>query len=141
MELTDIKGIGAKSKDLLNKLGIITIDDLLTYYPTRYEILKRSDLNNVSEEDKVIIDGRVDSVPLVLRFNRGLNKMNFRLAITNGVVGVSIFNRARPNFITSPIDIKFSSSFLHKRQLRHKDDSFKFFLKKGLSIGHIILNE
>ena len=94
MELTDIKGIGAKSKDLLNKLGIITVDDLLTYYPTRYEILKRSDLNEVSEEDKVIIDGKVDSVPLVLRFNRGLNKMNFRLAITNGVVGVSIFNRA-----------------------------------------------
>ena len=94
MELTDIKGIGAKSKDLLNKLGIITVDDLLTYYPTRYEIFKRSDLNEVSEEDKVIIDGKVDSVPLVLRFNRGLNKMNFRLAITNGVVGVSIFNRA-----------------------------------------------
>ena len=94
MKLTDIKGIGAKSEILLNKLGIMTIDDLLTYYPTRYEILKRSDLNEVREEDKVIIDGKVDSIPLVLRFNRGLNKMNFRLAIPNGVVGISIFNRA-----------------------------------------------
>ena len=94
MKLTDIKGIGAKSESLLNKLGIITIDDLLTYYPTRYDLLKRSDLSTVSEEDKVIIDGKVDSIPLVLRFNKGLNKMNFRLAIPNGVVGVSIFNRA-----------------------------------------------
>ena len=94
MKLTDIKGIGAKSEELLNKLGIISIDDLLTYYPTRYEILKRSDLNIVSEEDKIIIDGKVDSIPLILRFNKGLNKMNFRLAIPNGVVGVSIFNRA-----------------------------------------------
>ena len=94
MKLTDIKGIGAKSEMLLNKVGIMNIDDLLTYYPMRYEILKRSDLNEVSEDDKVIIDGKVDSIPLILRFNKGLNKMNFRLAITNGVVGVSIFNRA-----------------------------------------------
>ena len=94
MKLTDIKGIGTKSESLLNKLGILTIDDLLTYYPMRYEILKRSDLTNCSEEDKIIIDGKVDSIPLILRFNKGLNKMNFRLAIANGVVGVSIFNRA-----------------------------------------------
>ena len=94
MKLIDIKGIGAKSEALLNKLGIITIDDLLTYYPMRYEILKRSDLNNAEPEEKVIIDGKVDSIPLILRFNKGLNKMNFRLAIPNGVVGVSIFNRA-----------------------------------------------
>ena len=94
MKLTDIKGIGAKSEELLNKLGIITIDDLLTYYPVRYDILKRSDLNTITEEDKAIIDGKVDSIPLILRFNKGLNKMNFRLAIPNGVVGVSIFNRA-----------------------------------------------
>ena len=44
-KLLDIKGIGVKSEELLNKLGIMTIEDLLTYYPVRYEILKRSDLN------------------------------------------------------------------------------------------------
>ena len=102
MKLTDIKGIGAKSEMLLNKLGIITIDDLLTYYPVRYDILKRSNLTTVSEEDKVIIDGKVDSIPLILRFNKGLNKMNFRLAIKDGVVGVSIFNRA---FMKSHLNI------------------------------------
>ena len=94
MKLTDIKGIGSKSEMLLNKLGIMSIEDLLMYYPMRYEVLKRSDLSTVTEEDKVIIDGKVDSIPLILRFNKGLNKMNFRLAIPNGVVGVSIFNRA-----------------------------------------------
>ena len=94
MKLTDIKGIGTKSESLLNKLGIITVDDLLTYYPVRYDILKRSDLDKAEIDEKVIIDGKVDSIPLILRFNKGLNKMNFRLAISNGVVGVSIFNRA-----------------------------------------------
>ena len=94
MKLTDIKGIGPKSESLLNKLGINNVDDLLTYYPMRYEILKRSDLKTIDEDEKVIIDGKVDSIPLILRFNKGLNKMNFRLAFKDGVVGVSIFNRA-----------------------------------------------
>ncbi len=93
-KLTDIKGIGAKSELLLNKLGIMNIDDLLTYYPMRYEVLKRSNLEEVLPDDKVIIDGKVESIPLILRFNKGLNKMNFRLGYKDGMVGVSIFNRA-----------------------------------------------
>lgn len=92
--LKDIKGIGDKIVSLLNKLGITSIDDLLTYYPVRYDILKRSDLSTVSDEDKVIFDGKVESVPLILHFNKGLNKMNFRLGYKDGVVGISIFNRA-----------------------------------------------
>ena len=98
-ELKDVKGIGPKSELLLNKLGIYNIEDLLTYYPVRYDILKRSNLDEVTEDDRVIIDGVVDSIPLVLRFNAKLNKMNFRLSYKDGVVGISIFNRAfmKPN--------------------------------------------
>ncbi len=94
MDLVSIKGLGEKTKTLLEKLNIYDVDDLITYYPSRYDILKRSDLDNVSEDEKVIIDGKVESIPMILRFNRGLNKMNFRLASSNRVVGVSIFNRA-----------------------------------------------
>ena len=94
MELKDIKGIGPKSELLLNKLGIMSIDDLITYYPMRYEILKNSNLDNVSNEDKVVVSGRVESIPIVLRFNKNLNKMNFRLTMEDRKIGVSIFNRA-----------------------------------------------
>ena len=41
MELSDIKGIGPKSLTLLNKLNIYSVDDLITYYPVRYDVLKR----------------------------------------------------------------------------------------------------
>ena len=94
MDLLSIKGLGAKTKVLLEKLNIYTVEDLLTYYPCRYDFLQRSDLDNLKEDDKVIIDGRVESLPIILRFNKGLNKMNFRLASSKHVVGVSIFNRA-----------------------------------------------
>ena len=93
-ELKEIKGIGPKSITLLNKLGIYTIDDLVMHYPFRYDVLKRDNLQEVEDEGRIVIDGKIESVPILLRFKGGLTKMNFRLVTTSGVVGVSIFNRA-----------------------------------------------
>ena len=92
--VSSIKGIGPKSLALLNKINIKTVEDLVTHYPFRYDILRRTDLSTVTEEDKVIIDGKVESIPILLRFKAGLTKLNFRLVTPSGVVGVSIFNRA-----------------------------------------------
>ena len=92
--LKDVKGIGPKSLTLLNKININTIEDLVTHYPFRYDVLKRDDLSKVEDGEKIIIDGKVESVPILMRFKAGLNKMNFRLVTQSGVVGVSIFNRA-----------------------------------------------
>ena len=93
-ELKDVKGIGPKSLSLLNKIGILSIEDLVTHYPFRYDVLKRDELTKVEDGEKIIIDGKVESVPILMRFKAGLNKMNFRLVTPSGVVGVSIFNRA-----------------------------------------------
>ena len=99
MELKNIKGIGPKSEILLNKLGIMNVYDLITYYPTRYEILKNSNLDEALSDERIVLSGKVESIPIVLRFNRTLNKMNFRLTLQDRKVGVSIFNRAfmKPN--------------------------------------------
>ena len=93
-ELKDVKGVGPRALTLLNKININTIDDLVTHYPFRYEILKRDNLQEIGDGEKIIIDGKVESVPMLMRFKAGLNKMNFRFATNSGVVGVSIFNRA-----------------------------------------------
>ena len=93
-ELKDVKSIGPKSLSLLNKINIYTIEDLVTHYPFRYDILERNDLSEVDDGGKIIIDGKVESIPILMRFKAGLNKMNFRLVTPSGVVGVSIFNRA-----------------------------------------------
>ena len=93
-ELKDVKGIGPKALSLLNKINIYTVDDLVTHYPFRYEILKRDNLSEIGDGEKIIIDGKIESVPILMRFKSSLNKMNFRLVTSSGVVGVSIFNRA-----------------------------------------------
>ena len=93
-ELKDVKGIGPKSLSLLNKINIFTIEDLVTHYPFRYDVLQRDDLAKIGDGEKIIIDGKIESVPILMRFKAGLNKMNFRLVTQSGIVGVSIFNRA-----------------------------------------------
>ena len=94
MALKDIKGVGPRALTLLSKIGINTVDDLVTHYPFRYEFLVRGNLEETNDGDHVIIDGKIESSPILVRFKAGLNKMNFRLVTASGVVGVSIFNRA-----------------------------------------------
>ncbi len=94
MALKDIKGVGPRALTLLSKIGINTVDDLVTHYPFRYEFLVRGNLEETNDGEHIIIDGKIESSPILVRFKAGLNKMNFRLVTASGVVGVSIFNRA-----------------------------------------------
>lgn len=95
INITDVKGVGPRSAMLLNKLNITDVDTLVSHYPYRYDLIKRSDLTSSNEEDKVIVDGKIDSPPILIRLKGNLNKMNLRLITSDGkVVGVSIFNRA-----------------------------------------------
>lgn len=93
--LDKVKGIGPKSTMLFNKLGINNVDDLVSHYPFRYDLITRTNLEETQEMDKVIIDGKVDGAPILIRLKGNLNKMNVRIVTSEGkVVGVSIFNRA-----------------------------------------------
>ena len=56
-ELEQIEGIGPKTKELLEKLGIYTIEDLVNHYPFRYEVIRRSNLEELKDGAKVTIDG------------------------------------------------------------------------------------
>ena len=90
-----VKGVGPRTVMLFSKLGIGSVDELVSHFPYRYDLIKRSNLKEVEELDRVIVDGKVDSVPILVRLKGNLNKMNIRLVTTDGmVVGVSIFNRA-----------------------------------------------
>ena len=111
MTIKEVKGIGPKSEMLLNKLNINTVLDLVTHYPFRYDFIKRSDLRNLVD-DKVIIDGKIDCVPILIRLKGNLNKMNLRLITSDGmVVGVSIFNRA---FLKNQLEVGSNVTVLGK---------------------------
>ena len=88
IDIKEIKGIGPKSLSYLNKLNINTTEDLVTYYPYRYEVLKKTSL----DEEKSVVSARVESAP-TLNYFKKLNRLNFRAQIDNKVINVVIFNR------------------------------------------------
>ena len=92
-ELIDIEGVGTKTIELLNKLGINNIDDLLHYYPYRYDILKRSDITNLNDGDKIIIDGVVEGQPTTIFLSSKLKKIIFRINTKTTILNVTIYNK------------------------------------------------
>ena len=87
-QLYDIKGVGPKTIEILNKLGINNISDLIDYYPYRYDVLKATSLN----EEVVIISGNIETMP-VINFFKKINKLSFKLNAFGRLINVVIFNR------------------------------------------------
>lgn len=94
MELSKVTGIGTKNISLLNSVGINDVTDLLSYYPYRYQTYKINNINDVKPNENVIIEGIVDSVPIVRFFTAKKNILSFRLYTSNKLINVSIYNRA-----------------------------------------------
>ena len=93
MELEKVSGIGPKTVELFNKIGVKTKEDLLTYYPFRYEVLKRSDLKSLENGDKIIIDGIVDGQPMLIYLNGGHKKIIFRINTGRIILNVTFYNQ------------------------------------------------
>ena len=92
-ELEQVEGIGPKTKELLNKLNINTVEDLINHYPFRYEVIKRSNLAEIKDGSKVIIDGMVEGQPTVIYLNKSLKKIIFRVNTGNGIINITVYNR------------------------------------------------
>ena len=94
MDIIKLKGLGPKTIEYLNKLNLYTIQDLIEYYPYRYNIIKISNIKDIYDGENCTIKGIVDTEPRVSYINKKLNRMTFRIN-TNGILlNITIFNRA-----------------------------------------------
>ena len=93
IELENIEGIGPKTKELINKLGITSGEELLNHYPYRYDIIKRSDLRNLNDGDYIVIDGVIEGQPTIIYVNKSLKKIIFRISTKYSIINVTLYNR------------------------------------------------
>ena len=101
MDIGTLKGIGPKTEKIFKNAGIMTTENLISYYPFRYDVLKRSNIYELMQDDKIIIDGIVESKPSVFFFNIKMNKMSFKFNTGEFLMNVVIFNRG---FLKSKIN-------------------------------------
>ena len=92
-ELSSIKGLGPKTLESLKNININTIEDLVSYYPYRHDLIVLNDIKQAEDKQNVIIECIVDSVPLTRRFRANMTSLMFRAMSNKKMIAVMIFNR------------------------------------------------
>lgn len=91
--VAELKGVGPKRVADLATLNIDTIEDLLTYYPSRYDDFTPTDLSTAKDKQKITLKGQIVSEPLFTRFGYRRNRLSFRIRVGQQVVMVTFFNQ------------------------------------------------
>jgi len=90
-----IKGIGEKKAQALNKLGVFSLYDLISFFPRRYE--DRSVYRPIAlcaDGESVCIRAIVADTPRLSRIRRGLDIVRFRAVDDSGSVDITYFNQS-----------------------------------------------
>lgn len=91
--VTTLKGVGAATGEQLRKLGIVTIEDLLFYFPHRHEDFRLKDLTETPHNERVTVEGRIESPPTVFFSGRNRSRLQLRLLVGNHLVKAVFFNQ------------------------------------------------
>ena len=93
MDLSDKRlKLTSKRVQILHELGLYTTDDLLMYYPYRYEVITTSAFSDWKIKDKVWFEGEVVQLPRSWRKGR-LVTTTFQVRFQEQILTITIFNR------------------------------------------------
>lgn len=82
-----------KRKEALAQLGINNTEDIINYFPYRYEKLEFLDYHQWSVNNRVVVEGEVFSRPKAARFGRGKSVIHFELGNDQDVFRITVFNQ------------------------------------------------
>ena len=86
-----VKGVGSKFAKILNKMGIMTSEDLLSYYPRKYvNYSQKKNIKDLRENDEVTIFANVKSVS-AFNTKKNLTVMNVTLQDETGLITITYF--------------------------------------------------
>ncbi|NRD78839.1 ATP-dependent DNA helicase RecG [Bacillus sp. BRMEA1] len=91
--VTILKGIGDETAELLAEMKIVTLHDLLEYFPYRYEDYRLRDLTEVQHDEKVTVEGKVHSEPSLVYYGRKKSKLTVRILVGSYLIKAVFFNQ------------------------------------------------
>ncbi len=90
-----LKGIGEKKALALNKLGVFSLYDLISFFPRKYEDRSRiCPIAAAPEGEGVCIRAMVADVPRLSRIRRGMDLVKLRAVDDSGSVDITFFNQS-----------------------------------------------
>ena len=111
-----IKGIGEKKALALNKLGVFTLYDLISYFPKKYD--DRTKIYQIAQtfaDETVCILATVADTPRLVRIRRGMELVKFRAVDNTGSVDITYFNQS---YVKDAIQKGETYVFYGKMELR-----------------------
>ena len=91
--LSVLPGIGPKSAEKYKKLGIETVEDLLLYFPFRYEDFKSKNVLDLEDGEKAVVSGLIATPANVQYYGYKRNRLRFTIKQGELVLAVSFFNQ------------------------------------------------
>ncbi|MFD1336072.1 ATP-dependent DNA helicase RecG [Oceanobacillus iheyensis] len=92
--VTEVKGIGEKVAEQLATMNIYTVEDMLEYFPYRYDIFEKKPLYELIHDDKVTIEGKVVHDPSLTFYGRKKSRLTFTVEVDGVAVKAVMFNRS-----------------------------------------------
>lgn len=91
--LTVLPGVGPKSAEKLSKLGIENLQDLLLYFPFRYEDFKSKNVLELEDGEKAVVSGVVVTPANVQYYGYKRNRLRFTIKQGEVALAVNFFNQ------------------------------------------------
>ena len=91
--LSVLPGVGPKSAEKFARLGIETLQDLLLYFPFRYEDFQSKQVFDLEDGEKAVISGIVATPANVQYYGFKRNRLRFSIKQGEVVLAVNFFNQ------------------------------------------------
>ncbi|XEC96988.1 ATP-dependent DNA helicase RecG [Paenibacillus tarimensis] len=93
ISVRQIKGVSAPKEQELHAFGVYTAADILEYYPFRYEDYRIRELSEVKDGEKVTVQGKIMSPPMLQRYGRSKSRLSCKVAVDRHLLTGVWFNR------------------------------------------------
>ncbi|WP_081922188.1 ATP-dependent DNA helicase RecG [Oceanobacillus jeddahense] len=92
--ILEVKGVGEKLAEQLASIQIYETNDILEYFPYRYDIYEEKPLQELVHDEKVTIKGKVIYDPSLTFFGKKKSRLSFTVEVEGIAVKAIMFNRA-----------------------------------------------
>ncbi|MGE6487950.1 ATP-dependent DNA helicase RecG [Paenisporosarcina sp. NPDC076898] len=92
--VSSLKGVGGETEKSLNDMGIVTLQDLVMTFPYRHEDFRLKNIAETPHNERITVEGRVESEPSVLFLGKNKSRLQIRLLVGPHLIKVVFFNQA-----------------------------------------------
>ncbi|WP_436837143.1 ATP-dependent DNA helicase RecG [Planococcus shenhongbingii] len=91
--VASLKGVGKQAAETLQEMKIETIHDLIMTFPYRHEDFQLKDLADTPHNERVTVEGRVESEPSVLFLGKNKSRTQVQVMVGRHLVKAIFFNQ------------------------------------------------